>query len=1117
MYSLECGHTEALDNFQACNICSSSAYGTSGHLETANISFSPICHRTRGQLAKGGRSCVPCKSDPSSVDNDIRTDGLAFESVIIEQEVIETLSDMLNSIPPGDLFFDESSPLRCLGLSSRTKIPSNLFNCVCRPAASSMTSYLLQHRLVHFPKLWKVTVILLTLVGMTYPSLCLFLSHCRRRFFSAGGLENHLYAVHGINLDTHEHTPIGTGLLPMSDVLPPSELLSMGPTTGPPKCAPFSQASPAKTWASAVHKPAVSSTQPWAGKPIHSQTAVSTTPRRPRSSGGPVKSSLHAASPPVKKGGKISFRDNPDETEHVVLLPVKPSSKKKRKVLPCPRCDFTFHTVKSRDEHLVVHSLEDEFNPLHGIVSSSNNADFDDFVLPKSPHPQSLPKQSKSLAVQDLATTSSTLQAQSSAPATAASLPLICDFCDKRGFPSRKALKYHLFRLHGQPMRKKSQQQASSSSLQAHSMTPPAGPIHPASSVQRLDAQISMSLPIQGKVVCPEQGCEASFVSKQWTSMKGSLIKHLRFVHRVSIATCLFQCDICRTSFSGKPREHSCFTSDDHPIVIDVKQELQCPQCEASFSSALGLQNHSKAHLRQTALSQVTPLHIPASRRRKRSKRKTRASSSPLSDTAQDCVTEVSQLLAPPVADVPLVDAAPPPSEHEDAPLFHFSQIFQDILTCDPSHDCARLLSDAYCQLVTEASSIALPKQSVPVPFSQAQPLNIEDPQQCQRLYKRNRRRAIREIQKTAGERCSISPNAVAEFFSAIWQPSPSDSRFYSAPSSEREEVLNLPLSVAEVMIAFRSCENTAPGPDRLTYNHWRSVDPRATILTRLFNCCLHVRLIPEEWTQSTTILIPKAGDPSSLANWRPIALGNTAYKLFMKCLTARLQNWCQKFDVLSPCQKGFTPFDRVLEHNFVLQRRIEKARSSKSHLCVAFLDISNAFGSLPHSAIRDCLQAIGVGDTFLHLVLEAYSSILTADTRTESIKISCGVKQGCALSGLLFNLCIDPVLRAIQGDAAEHRVLAFADDLVLLADSADQLQANLHRVNDLLHQISLSLNPAKCKSLHICAGVPAGVRNTSFSINGLPIPAMAEFDHARFLGKPVGFMRVQNTPALMT
>ncbi|GIY44250.1 retrovirus-related Pol polyprotein from type-1 retrotransposable element R2 [Caerostris darwini] len=330
-------------------------------------------------------------------------------------------------------------------------------------------------------------------------------------------------------------------------------------------------------------------------------------------------------------------------------------------------------------------------------------------------------------------------------------------------------------------------------------------------------------------------------------------------------------------------------------------------------------------------------LTLPPSRRRKRARR-TRPAASPVSDEDNMHISEVSQLLAPPIEDVPLVEVASQNLDHADEPLFHFVQIFQDILSSPVS----LLRTALHCYLkrirswLRKRPTLSFPKNQCHHPLLLPGPLTSMTLSSVSGSTKRNRRRAIREIQKVSGE---------------------------------------------------RSCESTAPA-----------------VLTQLFNCCVQLKFFPEEWKKST-ILLPKSGDPSSLANWRPIALGNTASKLFMKCLTARLQNWCQKYDALSPCQKGFTPFDGVLEHNFVLQRRIEKARSSRSHLCIAFLDVSNAFGSLPHSAIRDCLAALGVGDTFLRLVMDAYSScsttILTNDT--DPVMINCEVKQGCPLSGLLF------------------------------------------------------------------------------------------------------------------
>ncbi|GIY90132.1 retrovirus-related Pol polyprotein from type-1 retrotransposable element R2 [Caerostris extrusa] len=146
---------------------------------------------------------------------------------------------------------------------------------------------------------------------------------------------------------------------------------------------------------------------------------------------------------------------------------------------------------------------------------------------------------------------------------------------------------------------------------------------------------------------------------------------------------------------------------------------------------------------------------------------------------------------------------------------------------------------------------------------------------------------------------------------------------------------------------------------------------------------------------------------------------------------------------------------------------------------------------------------------------MSAYSgcstSILTNETRTNPITIGCGVKQGCPLSGLIFNLCIDPILRVVQGDAPEHRILGYADDLVLLADSPIQLQNNLNCVFELLSKLSLFLNPTKSKSIHFCGSPPAGVWDTSFYINDIPILRMEEFEFTKFLGKPVGFNACPN------
>ncbi|GBN59258.1 Retrovirus-related Pol polyprotein from type-1 retrotransposable element R2, partial [Araneus ventricosus] len=208
--------------------------------------------------------------------------------------------------------------------------------------------------------------------------------------------------------------------------------------------------------------------------------------------------------------------------------------------------------------------------------------------------------------------------------------------------------------------------------------------------------------------------------------------------------------------------------------------------------------------------------------------------------------------------------------------------------------------------------------------------------------------------------------------------------------------------------------------------------------------------------------------------------------------------------------QKGFTHFDGVLEHNFILQTRLEQARTKKKELCVAWLDVTNAFGALPHQLIYSALSAAGTGSAFVSIIEDIYndcsSKILSNDSATSLIPIKSGVKQGCPISGILFNLSIDHILRRIQGPAPEHRVLAFADDLCLLASSPEELQDLLDLVHSEMGKIGLSLNPRKSYSFYLSGVTPVGVRDHVFQLGSDSLRPIEESQYHKFLGKPVGF-----------
>jgi len=172
-------------------------------------------------------------------------------------------------------------------------------------------------------------------------------------------------------------------------------------------------------------------------------------------------------------------------------------------------------------------------------------------------------------------------------------------------------------------------------------------------------------------------------------------------------------------------------------------------------------------------------------------------------------------------------------------------------------------------------------------------------------------------------------------------------------PPSPGDPVPMGPFQCADVSKRLGKFENTVPGDDGLTYRHWKKLDPECTVLTEVVNMCLRYKQVPPAWMKAVTVLIYKKGAKEDLGNWLPISLSRTLYKLYVGCVANRLTAWLTTNRVLSQCQKGFLPADGAFEHVHTLNRVLENARTHAAYKCVAWLDVSNAFGAIPHQALE--------------------------------------------------------------------------------------------------------------------------------------------------------------------
>jgi hypothetical protein len=324
-----------------------------------------------------------------------------------------------------------------------------------------------------------------------------------------------------------------------------------------------------------------------------------------------------------------------------------------------------------------------------------------------------------------------------------------------------------------------------------------------------------------------------------------------------------------------------------------------------------------------------------------------------------------------------------------------------------------------------------------------------------------------------------------------------------------------------EVWTRLHRCGNTAPGPDGIRYAQWKKIDKGGYALNAVFNAVHRLGTVPTDWGKSVTILLFKKGEKSDISNWRPISLSNTIAKLYSSVLANRLGRWAARNERISVAQKGFMPVDGCCEHNFALQAAITDARRSRRHCCIAWLDLTNAFGSVPHETIFTCLQWAGLNEEAISVIRRLYAinttSIRSQQGLTPEIPIQAGVKQGCPLSPIIFNLAMEPVIRAttqlkngynLHGESID--VLAYADDLTFVAENPERLQAMLDIAGKVANWAGLSFNPKKCATLHI-DGKRREALPTPFKLQDGAPPALSEMEVYEHLGVPTGYHVAQS------
>jgi hypothetical protein len=288
---------------------------------------------------------------------------------------------------------------------------------------------------------------------------------------------------------------------------------------------------------------------------------------------------------------------------------------------------------------------------------------------------------------------------------------------------------------------------------------------------------------------------------------------------------------------------------------------------------------------------------------------------------------------------------------------------------------------------------------------------------------------------------------------------------------------------------------HSSPGIDGLPYEILRLLFQQPfcrSLFCDVLNAALTEHFFPATWQRSVVTLLPKKGDRRHLKNWRPISLICADAKVFTRLLANRLGGIVP--DLLIPHQTGFLVERFIADNGLVTRLTMDIARRYRLPGIAVLFDQEKAYDRVHPTYLRACLLRFGFPTQFVGCITSLFFNtslcVKVNGFLSTAFVQEQGLRQGNPLSPFLFNLALEPLLRAIHtcpllpgflfddlafsqmprpiGRPPVLKLLAYADDFLVFLKDPIELTSLLALINayELASNAKLNLDKTIAVSL---------------------------------------------------